>query len=111
MIEALAAALAELRGSPRTDAAGHADAEDADTLHRLLARHGLALIPAELDAEMRAAIWRAHAERLIHTPDSRATFVAARLASDHQAEADRASYASIIAEARRRFDVPEAPAA
>lgn len=105
MIDPLALALRELRGSPNTEAAGFADAADADSLRRILAGLGVALVPLELDAEMRAAIWRAQADRLIHTPEAREAFVRARLASDHQAETDRAAWQAIHAEARRRFDI------
>ena len=47
MIDPLALALRELRRSPDTEAAGWADAEDADTLRRILRAAGWALVPVE----------------------------------------------------------------
>lgn len=60
MTNPLARALRELRGSPAQgdagDAAGHDDAEDADTLARILAGLGLALVPVALDGREHRAV-------------------------------------------------------
>lgn len=103
MIDPLALALREIRGSANTEAAGHIDAEDADTLRRILARLGWALVPVALDAEMRRAIWQAQAEHLVQTPATRAAYTTFRLTNDQQHALDRAAWSAIHAEVARRL--------
>lgn len=83
IVDALAAIRAVLAGSP--------------------AAVGWSLMPRELDADMRRAIWTAWAERAIHTVALRPQAVEARMASQWQAEADAAQWRALHAEAGRRL--------
>lgn len=97
----LALALREWRASPDTEAAGWQDAEDAAALRAILARHGYALVPVELDEPMRAAIWRAQAEHLL-TPETREGYARTRIENATQRALDTAAWRAMHAEAAAR---------
>lgn len=103
MTDPLALALRDLRGSPNTEAAGHADAEDAQALRAALRRLGWALVPLELDDAMRTAIWRARAAELVHTPRNADAYAAHHLANDAQRALDRATWTAMHQHAAERL--------
>ena len=65
MIDPLALALRELRGSPDTHHAGWRDAEDADALHAILLRAGWFIAPVQPGDDLRLAVHLARIERAI----------------------------------------------
>jgi hypothetical protein len=89
----LALSLRELRGSPETEAAGHADAEDAHTLHRILARLGYFIAPTVPDDALRLAVHQARAAHAIATrPELRG------------ADAEALARAAVTSDAQRAQD-------
>jgi phage gp16-like protein len=73
-------------------------------LFALAEESGFALVPLQLDADMRRAIWDAWAARHIQTPAHRAQAAAARLTNAAQTAEDEANWQAIIGEAKRRFE-------
>ena len=101
MNDSITMALRDLRGGLDTDAM------DADTLRAALARHGLAIVPAEVTATIRRAVWRAQYEHVRATrwtdatPETIADLAEGRIACPAQIEQDRVAWRAGIAAAEQ----------